>query len=289
MKLQNKILTLFSSLLVILLLIGCGSDSQRNDQGVTFNFFGWFQDIAGGTGLTGLTIPITEANPEAERDTGAIFGFAGLRNNLESQAITVQRINHSYYIPGATVQPQDESVSATRVLGPNTVNNDGLFNENSTLPPSFEENIQTYFAGVPIITPDIREFIGLNRNSMPQPPFLMIVSSYATGVTTSGSRIDSNTIEIDVTITPDVIITPPGIGGVDAGGVTEGGATTEENGLGSGVVTDGEGNNSEESGTADEDADSTSQEGDEGDSTAEEGTTESEEEGNITVVASEEG
>ena len=42
--------------------------------------------------------------------------YAGLVNNLNDQFVRVERIRHSYYIPGANVQPPSTSIAAPFLL-----------------------------------------------------------------------------------------------------------------------------------------------------------------------------
>ena len=213
-------------------LLACG-DSTRNDQGVSFTFFGWFADSGGAEGRTGIILPLTQGlGNEAIGNTGSndSLVFAGLQNNLTGQFIQAQRIIHKYKIPGASITPPSTSDSAALFLGPAVAGeaagggaagggaaaNQGI---TSSLPNSFAQP-NTGYAQVFLIPPQVRQFIALNRASMPPAPFTMVVSSYVTGITSSGKRIDSNEIQIDVLFTDDLVITPGAAGG---GGVVDGG------------------------------------------------------------------
>jgi len=76
---------------------------------------------------------------------------------------------------------------------------------------------------VQIVPTSIREFINFNKQNFPEPPFTMVVRSFASGVTSAGHRLDSNNIELEVVFTPPVEIPPTEGTGSDFGG-----GTTEE-------------------------------------------------------------
>ena len=197
-----------SLVLLTLLALGCGS-STRNDQGVSFTFFGWFADIEGTAGAESVAMPIGGVNPETAGFENDVVLYAGLQNNLTGQFIRVERLFHTFYVPGSTISIPDTSVSVPGVISPSSL---ASSDSNSSLPAGasqFGENGgNVIFAGALLVPRSVREFISLNRNNFPEPPFVMIVTSYASGVTSAGKRMDSNEVEIEVVVEPEVIITP---------------------------------------------------------------------------------
>lgn len=235
--LKSYILWVAISLVAAVGFAACGSGGNRNDQGVAFTFLGWYWDTAGETGASGASVGLSEINPEepaapSQGTGGMVLLYAGVENHLTAQALRVERIVHSYYIPGATVQPPQTSVAAPAQLDPaRTIGSGGTgggtggtgggidVNPDSSLPDSFCSGgtcATKAYIGVPIIPPAVREFIALNREQFPEAPFVMVVNSYATGVTSAGSSIESNPVEIEITIAPDNIIPPTG--GSDSSG-----------------------------------------------------------------------
>ncbi|NLF25470.1 MAG: hypothetical protein GX589_07410 [Deltaproteobacteria bacterium] len=202
--------------------LGCG-DSKRNNQGVSFTFAGWFSQpgknntFEEAVGSTAIPAPISDANPESGDSYGGIITrFAALQNNLTGQMIRAERAYHSYYIPGASVQPPDTSVSVAVVLGPADDNSAGEeewklpFDADTTLPGNADNISDLVFASVPVVTADVRTFINTNRQYMPELPFVMEVTTYISGVASSGYRLETNKVQIEVIWTPDNIIPPAG-------------------------------------------------------------------------------
>lgn len=222
------------------LVAGCG-DSTRNDQGVSVSFNGWAP--TGSTcppdqGITTLLVPIADTfitggggipDQEVGGDTiqnsgsvgGAVFLTAFLDNFLAFQGIRVDRAFHEYHIPGAGVEVPSTSVGVSLTLGPdNTGVGDDQFGQDSTLPEGFSGLGSQGCANIPLIPADVRTFINLNRTAMPEPPFVMVVRTYVSGVTTGGNRVDSNAIEFEVVFTTDVVLPPTAGAGVGVGGAT---------------------------------------------------------------------
>lgn len=195
------------ALAFVALLFGCG-DATRNDQGVTFTFLGWFQDSTGTIGQSGLVSSLSQTGTETAGTIEAVTSFAGLQNNLSDQFIRTTQIVHEYYIPGASVHPPKSAFTFTTIVGPTSGNSGGEFNQDGSLPGSFDSLGSTTFTQVSVITADIRSFINFNRESMPELPFNMIVTSYVKGITSAGVEVSTNKSYIEVLFTPDVVITP---------------------------------------------------------------------------------
>lgn len=195
----------FVSILILLVasFAGCG-DTTRNDQGVSFSFVGWFADTTGDVGYSFGTWPLSfdqEAAGNAGYVPEGIPIYAGLENHLTDQFIRVDRIRHSYYIAGASVQPPDSSIAAPMFL-------EAVGGTDDTGTTTTESKSIGYI-GTMLVTPDVMTFINLNRLNFPEPPFVMIITSYATGVTSAGKRMDTNRVEFSLTFTHDTVI-PPG-------------------------------------------------------------------------------
>ena len=196
--------------------IGCG-DSSNNDQGVAFTFLGWFADTTGLIGITTAAIPLSGNVESSDPETGfpgfttGPAYFAGLQNNMTGQFIRVDRMHHEYYVPGASTNPPDTSVGVPVTLGP--APGAGPENVDSSLPGSLDTVGNVSYAGAFLLPANVREFMVINKNQFPEPPFILVVTSYASGVTSSGQRFDSNRIEFEFLVEPDVLITPtPGTG-----------------------------------------------------------------------------
>ena len=227
----NRMVPAIVVVLVAGLLFGCG-ESRRNDQGTSFTFAGWYKTpgkdntFEEAVGYTALVAPLSDANPESvEGGDNAVNALAALQNNLTNQTIRAERVYHSYYIPGATIQPPDTSTSIAATLGPASNNagggeeeeddDSGLpFGADTTLPGNLTNVPDLVFAGAAVVTADIRTFVNTNRMHMPEPPFVMEVVSYISGVSSSGYRYETNKMQIEVIWTPDNII-PPAEGGSD--------------------------------------------------------------------------
>ncbi len=212
MKFTNKIKGLLGVLLVtpLLFVLGCGSASN-NDQGVSFSLIGFFDAEDETQGLSGLVVPLTE-NTGDDNEPGVAAGVqanVGLQNNLAGQGIRVQRLFISYYVPGAEVQPPSTSFPLAGLLGP------GVQTDPPTsLPAGYPTNNQLN-ADFYILTPEIRSWLAFNRQYLPEPPFTMEASVYATGLTTSGNRLDTNQESLFISIVPDINIIPGGNDGSD--------------------------------------------------------------------------
>jgi len=227
--------------LSLLALISCGGSGERNDQGVSFTFLGWFGAAAGETGVTAVVVPLASLNPEVPADSpdavsadgtplpqgsgGAVALYAGLQNNLIGQTVRVERAFHSYFIPGASMQPPDTSVNVGATLGPVphdeqnpdpfSADDEGPYNPDSTLPGGLRELPNNVFANILLLPPAGRTWIFMNKQYLPEPPFTLVITTYVDGVTSSGRRLDTNDMDLEVVITPDVVITPPE-GGAEA-------------------------------------------------------------------------
>lgn len=204
---------------------GCG-DSTSNDNGVAFTFLGWFIEVdqqivpvsSSATPLSGDSTGSSDLEIANPGFVSAPRLLAGLKNGLIGQFIRTERLFFSYHVPGASVNPPDSSVSIPGTLFPAS---DGVETDlPSTLPDSFdvdgaeaaagaEAAVANYlFKSASLIPPAVREYMVLNKSQFPEPPFVLVVSAFAEGVTSAGQRIQSNSIEFDIVVEPDVIIAP---------------------------------------------------------------------------------
>lgn len=197
-------------------LSGCG-DAKRNDQGVSFSFLGWAaydpdSPQAEPPPISAIKVPLSDPNPEGYGTWGAVVEDVHLQNNLSGQTIRAETIYFSYYIPGARVQPPDTTAGLATVLGPAGGNTPCPFGKDecpSTLPGNLDQVGDEAFIPVPIVTDDIRTFMNMNRQYLPEPPFVMEVMAYVSGVASSGYRLNTNQMQIMIYFTPDDIIPPP--------------------------------------------------------------------------------
>lgn len=205
-------------------LYGCGGASS-NDQGVSFTLLGFFEDVgdAGSdelpVGVVGVTFPISgsasNSNPDEDDTTlgGAVRVAIGVQNNLGCQGLRTDRAYISYHVTGAETQPPSTSQPVAILMGP--ADSEGVESCSSTLPPSFSTLANRSFALVRVVPPEIREWIALNRNSLPQPPFNLQISVEVSGVTTAGDSLVSNQATLLASVVPDVVIKPTAGGNDD--------------------------------------------------------------------------
>lgn len=197
---NNKMrLAKISCLLVLSFLVACG-DATRNSGGTSFTFFGWFADA---TGTEGASARITSFNTLVA-DSAL---FAGLQNNLAGQGITVDVVKNSYYIPGSTVSIPDTIFPINAFLRPTALGDEGNFgNAVSTLPEGVFTGDNVSYTQTLLVTPQIAEFLTLNREAFPQFPFDLIVTTSIEGVTTAGQRVETNAVTFNFAIDSDLAI-----------------------------------------------------------------------------------
>lgn len=195
MKLIKKIIV---SLFIMILAVSCG-DAYRNDQGTSITFLGWFDEADRSSGITG-----SYYNPViGSFGTGDLLFFAGIQNNLESQFVRINRIHHNYFIPNSDIQPPSTSAGLSVFLDPERSNIDETFGEDSTLPSNFGEGdaVATVFGEVEVVPSSIADFLTLNKSNLPEMPYVMIVDSYASGVSSAGRVIETNSVQFEIKVT----------------------------------------------------------------------------------------
>lgn len=202
-----RIISVTTALIALVVLPGCGSGG-RNDQGVSFTLFGFFEAGSSGAcdqGLSGAVVPLSAGDsPEALGSIQEVEVQLGLQNNLLGQTIRVDRAFMDYRIAGASVAVPSSSFGVGGVLSP-------IDGNGSTLPESLvgSTNVPNFICSdVPIVPAQVVEFINFNRASLPEPPYQMNVRVRVTGETSSGSRLETNNLDFTVDVTPDNIIAP---------------------------------------------------------------------------------
>ena len=224
---------------------GCGSAS--NDQGVSFTLLGFGQlDTDADTGASTcsdsvFTNVVAFPLSDATEGTGTVAGCLVLQNNQIKVAIRTERINLSYYIAGATEQPPATSIGGTVVIGPAQASTDTTTTDTSTTTTTGGISSIPSKVSLPtnLVPPSVREWMNLNRDKLPEPPFSMDIIASVSGVTTAGDQLTTNDGYLQSTVTQDVIVDPATSGtddtatsgdtatdtGADTSGLTDSGAT----------------------------------------------------------------
>lgn len=216
--------------------IGCGT-AATNNQGVSFTLLGFFAELpdSGSTeqppGELGQAVPLSLENPETQSGNlaGSVSTVAGLKNNISSQFLRVDRMKVSYYIEGAEQQPPDTVVAFGAVLGPGgqssggdtTTEGSSSSSKGVSSLPDFAEIGSLSFGRFPIVTPEIMAWLNLYRGSLPELPFTMLATVKASAVGSAGERYYSNEATYFIIFTPDIAIAP-----TEGSDFTDGSGTT---------------------------------------------------------------
>ena len=163
---------------------GCGTS---NNQGISFRALGFFADGTGATGDTGRNVSLDldrEVPNDVDGDGNADGGFLGLENNMV-QGIQVERVDLTYRVTGSSLSIPSDAYGLSERLGPSS----GQEPNNSAMK----------FSQILIVSPAIFQFINDNRNQFPQPPFSMIATAQAVGVTDSGDPFSTNKVSYQIT------------------------------------------------------------------------------------------
>lgn len=162
---------------------GCG---LSNDQGISFRALGFFADGGGGTGDAGRNVSLDqdqEVPNDTDGDGEADGGFLGLENVMV-QGIRVERVDLSYRVTGSSLSIPNDSFGLSMRLGPS-----------SGQEPN---NPSTRFSQILIVSPSIFQFLNNNRSRLPEPPFSMIATAQAVGVTDSGDAFTTNRVNYQI-------------------------------------------------------------------------------------------
>jgi len=242
--LGSKIEVILKVLIVSLLgfiMFGCGS-ATNNDQGTAISLDGFFAEIEDDVecdtlpaGLLGTEASLGDYGfSESPGDFGgAIFAIAGISNHLSQQAFRTERVLIDYYIEGASEQPPSTTVALSALIRPSAEFDatDSISPFDSSLPPSFAEGgpCSIVLASFPIVPPEIRAWVSLNRGSLPEAPFFMTAIAKVTGLSTAGDRYTTNEATFDVLFKDEPIIPPTVVDdGEDTGSDTTTEAVTED-------------------------------------------------------------
>ena len=214
---------------MLLLSSGCGS--SNNDQGagftlLQFNFIDEQNVVQCDQGITQTLLNVSSIGAGAL--TGDVIGIDFV-NNLVGQTIRIERANIEYFVAGTDVKIPNGTSAIGQVLPPRTNTGTSLPEQDSTTPDC---------ASFYIVPPAITAWIDQNRNLLPEMPFVMEARVTGVGVTSAGRVLESNPLNINITVVSDVIIpgTPPPDGLTPPGGA-EGGAGSGSGALESGVDT----------------------------------------------------
>lgn len=208
-------------------LTGCGG-SSNNDQGVAFTNLGFYstddEGVCEEAGITTAVVGLSDLTSEGPLTFSSVGTCLGVQNNMSTQFIRTQRVRLSYWVEGAVENPPDTIVAFTNVLGP--VRTEGGEGEqtgpSSSLPPGFSAPNQV-IAGTVILPAEVRAWMSLNRDLLPEPPFSMVATAVVVGITSAGDQLESNPADIFVEIVPsDEVIQPSGAGaGLEEGEIVE--------------------------------------------------------------------
>ncbi|MCO6429280.1 MAG: hypothetical protein J5J00_00340 [Deltaproteobacteria bacterium] len=232
---------------------GCGGGTN-NDQGLALTLLGYRADSDNCSEAVPNQTGTTEPFSTTDESSGATFAggiVAGLvvENNLSHQHVILQNAFFEYYVPGATAQPPATSSPLGFVVGKKPISEGGEEEEGGTDPGSGVTSEPIVCGETFVVPAEVRTWMLLNRQSLPEPPFTMEVRGFVTGITSAGDRFDTNEVNYLVQFTPDIIInggTSGSTGGTDGG--TDGG-TGDDGGAGT------------DDGTGDTGGDSTGSEG----------------------------
>lgn len=224
---RNKIILGLTAIALVAFGVGCGH-APSNNQGTAFTLLGFFSELpeSGADDLPpatiGIATPLSTATETGAGFAGGISVVAGIQNNMIGQFVRTDRILLSYYVEGASNQPPDTTEPFGVLVGPAQVataeGDTASAGSPSSLPDSFTTGVlsNNAYGEFRVVPPDIMSWISLNRASLPEAPFTMVVDVIVSGVTSSGQRIESNSSTFVIQFNPDNIISPTsGITGTD--------------------------------------------------------------------------
>lgn len=292
----KKLSLLLTSCGVVALGAGCsGPGTTNNDQGIAVTHLGFFSALSTScttlpAGVAGFSLQMSTAKPEpnstlgngslAGVDAGSnLVAVVGVQNNLYRQAFRADRVIYDYFIAGASIQPPSTNVAINLLAGPGSAatggttggttttdpTNGGRNPIGSSLPPSFAGLCNRAYAQAYVIPASIREWINFNRDSLPEPPFMLEVTARISGVSTSGDRFETQPATIPVSIVEEILITPTEGGDTGTNGLTDGSTTdgsTTDGSTSDASLTDGENGDGSAGVTGLEDVISDAQNGD---------------------------
>ena len=220
-KIVRHFLSLTALAIIVVSGVSCGGTAGNNDQGVSFTLLGFFAGVPSDPcgeepgAVSGVEVGVSEAD---ESNSG-VSSVLGLQNNLSGQFIRTQRVFLKYFVPDSSLQPPNTNVPASRVIAPFvSADSEGSFD--SSLPDSFgdeEISCNRAYVRANVITAEVRNFLNINRSSLPEFPYTLIVTATVSGVTSSGETHDTNEVELFVQVNSDLSISSSDGTGGDTG------------------------------------------------------------------------
>jgi hypothetical protein len=190
--------------------LGCGGGSS-NDQGVSFTFLGF--NAADEEGICQEDVftswKILPLSFTSDIGAGGALNLqcASAVNNMCTQGVRIDRALIRYTIAGSTMSVPSTTVPVSGIFPPAECEDA----PDSSLPDGFgggrSNRALLIFDSV---SADVWEFLSVNRNNLPETPFTMEAEVVISGVTTSGQRIESNPMTLDIKVGPDITINPSG-------------------------------------------------------------------------------
>lgn len=210
MNIKSKIRKVtYSSALLLMSTLSFGCGSASNDQGVSFTLLSYMALEEGNVCSLDTAASVYTSSLGLDEDSGgaATFGCVTVQNNLTGEFIRTERIDLSYFIPGATEQPPSTSSPLAFVLGPLGSDEDSATTGGgSSLSPGFTSLGSRASLGFLLVSDETHRWLSLNRDKLPEPPFTMHVTSSIVGVTSAGDVLQSNSAGVPVTMRADIII-----------------------------------------------------------------------------------
>lgn len=211
----------------VLFMVGCGSSGTNNDQGVSFRAEGLFGPDSPGenvstckVGTSGIQMflnsTILQNVPQRAGD------WIKVENYMAEQFIRTERLECSYWIPGASVAIPDDAFPVSKVIpaSPGALPAPGIDLPGGaatvTKAGAGDENVSYWCIWVPVVSADLEQYISNNQNYFPQTPFDMTATCHFVGVTQAGDVVETNDISINVWV--DDFYPPSTEGGDPAGG-----------------------------------------------------------------------
>ena len=189
-----------------LMCLGCGTEG-KNDQGISFRAVGLFIGDVSEDRCTapttdqaiadaGISMPLhlPDLNLGYPNVLNAFFlchGYLWLQNDLNQQAIVVDRIDYTYEIPGARISIPSSSAPVGFRINPADSPED-------TQNPFGQVNVFLGHLTGQVVPPQIISFLRQNEPSLPQLPYVMIVHITARGRTDSGDVVVTNEVRYTI-------------------------------------------------------------------------------------------
>jgi hypothetical protein len=187
---------------------GCGSEGG-NDNGISFRAVGFLQgEVQEGRcqvptadeAIADQSIDIPLDSPALDNGfpTGVFLcrGYIWLENNLNGQAIVVDRFDFEYEIPGARIGMPSHSSSVVVRINPADT-------DPERFPSPFgPPNVYIGQPEAQMVPASVILFLRQNRQTLPQLPYPMIVRITARGRTDAGERATTNEIRYTIQLTP---------------------------------------------------------------------------------------